>query len=166
VIIYKGSPAFAGLLFYDTNCSLMNIAIRKISVEDAPEVASLSQQLGYNLSPSETRKQILEIRNSHDNCAFVAVIDETVIGWVHAFKTIRIETTSFVEIGGLVVDENYRGKGVGKTLVNMVREWCVEQKITSLRVRCNIKRPEAHKFYLTIGFKESKEQKVFQQDAF
>jgi GNAT superfamily N-acetyltransferase len=90
--------------------------------------------------------------------------EEKIIGWIHAFKTTRIETKTFIEIGGLVVDKKYRGKGVGKSLVNKIRGWCAKQKITSLRVRCNTKRLEAHQFYLCLGFRESKEQKVFQQD--
>jgi GNAT superfamily N-acetyltransferase len=47
----------------------------------------------------------------------------------------RLETKTFIEIGGLVIDENYRGKGIGKILVSKIKEWCIEQKISSLRVR-------------------------------
>jgi N-acetylglutamate synthase-like GNAT family acetyltransferase len=139
----------------------MNITIRKISVEDAPAVSSLSQQLGYQLSPSETAGQIKEVMASSDNCAFVALSDEKIIGWIHGFKAVRMETKSFVEIGCLVVDENYRGKGMGKKLIDRIKHWCVEQDVRSLRVRCNTKRAEAHQFYLTLGFSEMKEQKIF-----
>ncbi len=47
-----------------------------------------------------------------DNCAFVAIIEGKIIGWIHAFKALRIETKPFIEIGGLVVDEIYREKKV------------------------------------------------------
>ncbi len=139
----------------------MQIAIREIALQDAEEVSSLSQQLGYQLSPSETAGQIKEVIVSSDNCAFVALSNGKIIGWIHGFKTVRIETKSFVEIGGLVVDENYRGKGVGKKLIDRIKQWCVEQEVCSLRVRCNTKRKEAHQFYLTLGFSEMKEQKIF-----
>lgn len=139
----------------------MEIVIREIVLQDAEEVSSLSKQLGYDLSAPQTASQIQEILSSPDNCAFVGLDHEKVIGWVHAFKTIRIETNTFVEIGGLVVDENYRSKGVGKKLVDRIKQWCIEQEIRSLRVRCNIKRTAAHQFYLTLGFSEMKEQKVF-----
>jgi GNAT superfamily N-acetyltransferase len=153
-----------GSIFVFIRTVNMNIAIREITTKDSEVISSLSKQLGYGLSSSETAKQVQEILDSNDNCAFVALHEEKIIGWIHAFKTVRVEAKTFIEIGGLVVDENYRGKGVGKSLVSKVRAWCAEQKITSLRVRCNSKRLEAHQFYLSLEFKESKEQKVFEQD--
>lgn len=142
----------------------MNLVIRKITTEDSEAVSSLSGQFGYPLPAPETANQIREILDSNDNCAYVALHKEKIIGWIHAFKTRRIETETFIEIGGLVVDKNFRGLGTGKALVHKIREWCTEQKITSLRVRSNTKRLKAHRFYVSLGFKESKEQKVFQQD--
>ncbi|MGN6401862.1 MAG: GNAT family N-acetyltransferase [Flavisolibacter sp.] len=62
-------------------------------------------------------------------------------------------------MGRLVVDENYRGKRVGEILINKIKERCVQQSISSLRVRYNIKRKEAHAFYLKLGFSESKDRK-------
>lgn len=138
------------------------MSIREIETQDAATVNHLSHQLGYNISLSETATQIKEVIESMDNCAFVALYEGKIIGWIHAFKTTRLETKTFVEIGGLIVDENFRGKGVGKILVNKIKDWCIEQKITSLRVRSNTKRLEAHNFYLNLGFSESKQQKVFE----
>lgn len=142
----------------------MEITIRKIHEDDATAVSLLSQQLGYVLSPFETAHQIKEIAASSDNSAFVALDEEKIIGWIHAFKTIRLKTKTFIEIGGLVIDENYRGNGVGKVLVERIKAWCIEQNITSLRVRSNVKRLDTNKFYLNIGFSESKEQKVFEME--
>lgn len=139
----------------------MDITIREIHENDAAAISQLSLQLGYTLSPFETVNQIKEIAASGDNCAFVALYNKKIIGWIHAFKAMRLETKTFIEIGGLVVYESYRGKGVGKALVERIKAWCVEQKIAALRVRSNTKRSDAHMFYLKNGFTESKEQKVF-----
>ncbi len=37
--------------------------------------------------------------------------DKNVIGWIHVFIAVRIESETFAEIGGLVVNENIRGYG-------------------------------------------------------
>jgi GNAT superfamily N-acetyltransferase len=100
---------------------------------------------------------------SKEHFVRVAVVENKIVGWIHAFKTVRIETTPFIEIGGLVVDKDFRGKGIGKKLVDVISQWCEHENISSLRVRCNIKRKEAHLFYLGIGFNETKEQKVFEK---
>src|SRR5579875_1406990 len=98
-------------------CMEMEVTLRNISVGDAKQIQLLSQQLGYNLSLSETEGQIRLVLERNDNCSFVAIADEKVVGWIHGFIAIRIETKPFVEIGGLVVEENYRGKGIGKELI-------------------------------------------------
>ena len=137
--------------------------IRPMTEKDATAVQELSRQLGYDLSPAETKEQIRLVTGHPDHEAFVAVREEGVVGWIHAFKAIRIESPPFIEIGGLVVDENFRGKGVGRELCQWVRRWAAQQGFSSLKVRSNRKRTAAHRFYENLGFRETKEQKVFEQ---
>jgi GNAT superfamily N-acetyltransferase len=140
----------------------MEVTIRNITIEDFEEVNDLSLQLGYQLSVAETREQIEKVIATESHCAFVAVSEERVIGWIHAFVALAIESKSFVEIGGLVVDEKYRSHGIGKKLIEKIKECAVSKKINTLRVRTNTKRLETHVFYLRNGFTEIKEQKIFQ----
>ena len=142
----------------------MELFIRKISIEDAATLSGLSLQLGYSLSVSETSHQVTAILLHPDHKAWVAEADGKVVGWIHAFKTLRLESLPFVEIGGLVIDKIYRGKGVGKALTKEVEKWCRAEGILTLRVRSNVKRNEAHVFYGQLGFLEDKEQKVFSKD--
>jgi GNAT superfamily N-acetyltransferase len=141
------------------------IQIRPITENDAIAITALSKQLGYSLSPEETLDNISKVLFDKDHAAFIACIDSIAVGWIHVFKAMRIESKPFIEIGGLVIDENYRKQGIGKLLVNKAREWAKEKRIDKLRVRCNRKRTEAHQFYLALGFIESKEQKVFEQEV-
>ncbi len=49
-----------------------------------------------------------------DHCLYVALADERVVGWIHGFYTLTLESGPFVAIAGLVVDENCRRSGVGR----------------------------------------------------
>lgn len=142
----------------------MEIQIKPIISEHAPAVQMLAQQLGYPLSLREIERNIMEVMSNNDHVVFVAIVDNEVVGWVHAFKAIFLESNPFVEIGGLVVDENYRGKGIGKKLIERIKQWCLEKQVSTLRVRSQVKRKEAHLFYVNNGFTEIKEQKVFQMN--
>jgi GNAT superfamily N-acetyltransferase len=137
-------------------------ALREIFIEDAAQITYLSNQLGYKINIEGTRAQIQEVISHPDHCAFVIADGEKILGWIHAFKTLRIESKPFVEIGGLVVDENYRRQGIGRKLVDHIKNWSLENNFKTVRVRCNSKRKEAHHFYVETGFKESKEQKIFE----
>jgi GNAT superfamily N-acetyltransferase len=140
----------------------MEIHIKPLLIEHAKDVQVLSKQLGYEISLDDTIANISEVLSLKNHTAFVAIENNGVVGWIHAFKTTTIESLPFIELAGLVVDEKQRGKGIGKILVEKIKAWCKEQDVSSLRVRSNVKRKEAHQFYLNNGFKEIKEQKVFQ----
>lgn len=140
----------------------MEIRVNKLTLEHAKDVQRLSGQLGYPMAIMDIESNISELITAKDHIAFVALENEKVVGWIHAFKGLFLESKPFIEIGGLVVDEEYRGKRVGKQLVQKVKEWSLEKGFEILRVRSNVKRKEAHKFYLKLDFTEIKEQKVFQ----
>jgi GNAT superfamily N-acetyltransferase len=139
----------------------MDISIRVIEAEDVTAVTILSAQLGYTSTVQQTAINISTIIDSINDIAYVATHKQQVIGWVHIFRTTRLESGTFVEIGGMVVDVNHRDKGVGKLLVEQAKQWCVENNIHRLVVRSNIKRNDAHLFYESLGFKEIKQQKIF-----
>lgn len=140
----------------------MEIQIEPITLRHAAAVQKLSQQLGYALFLNEIENNIKEVIINNDHVAFVAIANGEVTGWIHAFRAFLLESNPFIEIGGLIVDENYRSSGIGKKLVERIKQWCAEKQISTLRVRSQVKRKEAHQFYLTNGFTEIKEQKVFQ----
>jgi len=140
------------------------IEIRAISKNDAKSIARLSTELGYPSNVAQTLARIMQINKSSENCAFVAILDQIVVGWIHGFHTFRVESDSFVEIGGLIVDANFRERQIGKQLIESVKQWAKELEVKKLKVRCNTRRTESHKFYKTIGFKENKQQIAFEMD--
>jgi GNAT superfamily N-acetyltransferase len=129
------------------------VQIREISEKDAESVATLSTQLGYESDIKQTSARIKRINNSSENCAFVALVDGKLVGWIHGFYTLRIESDPFIEIGGLIVDENYRNLKIGKQLIENVNIWAKAHQVKKLKVRCNTKRTESHNFYERLGFK-------------
>lgn len=141
----------------------MQILIRRMMLSDAEAINNLSQQLGYPLSIEETLANLQKLLSSNDDCCLVAVNDSLVVGWIHAFVAHRIESHRFAEIGGLVVDESCRSKGIGTRLVKEVEQWCLQKGLFTLRVRSNAKRNEAHRFYTNLRFETAKEQTVFER---
>jgi GNAT superfamily N-acetyltransferase len=139
----------------------MEIQLRKMTMEHAQDVCRLSDQLGYPLSTTQIENNINEITTSENYAAFVALYNLQIVGWVYAFRALLIESKPFIEIGGLIVDETFRNCGIGKKLVEKIKDWALENAINEVRVRSNILRNAAHKFYLNNGFTEIKQQKVF-----
>ena len=142
----------------------MQLFIRQIIPADVQEVTNLSHQLGYPLTIDQIRQNINAILVSNDHNAYVTVQNDHVVGWIGLCHSIQLELPPYCEINGLVVDENCRGLGIGKMLIEKAKQWAREKGDDKIRLRCNVKRTEAHMFYQHLGFVETKEQKNFEVD--
>jgi GNAT superfamily N-acetyltransferase len=140
----------------------MDFLIRTALKDDADSIAGLSGQLGYPISREETLENLSIILQTSNETIFVALHEDKVIGWIGVFKTVHLASGPHCVIGGLVVHDDYHRKGVGKKLVDQALHWSRQQCQHLVRVRCNMKRKEAHGFYVQLGFTEKKEQKVFE----
>jgi len=139
----------------------MKFLTRNAEIDDSASIMELSFQLGYQSEISEVKQRLIGILKDNDNCVFVSLEGEIIVGWVHGFYSRRIESDPCVEIGGLVVDIRYRKKGIGKLLVGEITKWSSTRQCAKVRVRCNTIRNETHIFYQKMGFEIIKEQKIF-----
>jgi GNAT superfamily N-acetyltransferase len=142
----------------------MKVFIRQILPKDASPVALLCLQLGYDISTEQVVENIESVLANKDHDAYVAVHENEVIGWVGVTWIFQIESRPYCEIRGLVIDRQHRNKGIGRMLIEKARQWGKEKGNNKLRLRCNIKRTEAHLFYQHLGFKEIKVQKIFETE--
>ena len=136
--------------------------IREASIEDVTVLTDLTRQLGYPLAEKKIRENLHSILNNDNEVIFVMTENGKPIAWVHIFHAIRLESGSFCELGGLVVDKDYRNKGIGKLLIEKAIEWTKQRNVPLLRLRSNVIRHDAHRFYFRLGFHETKEQKVLE----
>ncbi|HTX78208.1 MAG TPA: GNAT family N-acetyltransferase [Longilinea sp.] len=135
--------------------------IRPANLDDAAALTALSLQLGYETNVRGVSERLSHLSAAPDQAVFVAEIDGHVIGWVHVFFACYIESERFAEIGGLVVDEHWRCKGVGAQLMHRAEAWTRENGVSLVRLRSNFIRETAHQFYSNLGYSHEKSQKVF-----
>ena len=133
--------------------------IREATASDAAALAALSTQLGYPAQPDEAVERLAALGPA--SAVLVAEENGAVLGWIHVCGVRFFQSPPFAEIGGLVVDEAARGRGVGKLLVEAAVRWAAEQGYGKLRVRSNVVREDAHRFYEREGFQRVKTQAVF-----
>jgi GNAT superfamily N-acetyltransferase len=139
----------------------MKIIIREMIEADAKGVNILSAQLGYPLSSEQILQNINAVLQSKDHTAFVAEHENEIVGWIGASQAIMIEVMPHCEINGLVIDKDHQGKGIGKLLVDRVKQWAKEKNYTRVGLHCNVKRTATHLFYERLGFTALKLQTNF-----
>jgi len=147
-----------------TSDQVASISVRAAEMKDAPSIATLCGQLGYEVSPEQVRERLGRIGRGRDSVAYVAESPkEGVIGWVHVYRRDLIETETDAEIGGLVVGEGYRRRGIGRLLLERAERWAYERGCVAMNARSNIVREDAHSFYQSIGYECVKTQKAFRR---
>lgn len=143
---------------------MLPVTLRPAATADLARIAALNGQLGYAATADSIAARLQIILASERDLLQVAVLpDGPVVGWVHAQLVQWLESPYRAEIGGLVVDEAVRRRGVGRILVDAVRLWAVTHGAMELSVRCQIHRVEAHAFYTAQGFIRTKSQHVFRR---
>ena len=140
---------------------MLSIKIREACFEDAVAIARLSAQLGYPANEIDIQKNLKTIEKTKRGNVFVACAGTTVTGWIYLFRQPELSFGEYMEVMGLVIDEQYRNKGIGAQLIDYTITICKNENIKQLILRSRVTRKEAHHFYKNLGFSEIKEQKVF-----
>ena len=146
-----------------TERDITALVIRRLTADDADAAAELSSELGYPSSPGDLRERIEEMSRTTDRVAFAAVVDDDIVGWIDAAMERHLQSPASAVIGGLVVREDTRGLGVGRRLCLEVEEWARSKSVPVVRVRSQIKREDAHRFYLRDGYRKVKTSLVFEK---
>jgi GNAT superfamily N-acetyltransferase len=145
-----------------------NIQIRAMDPNDAESVSTLIAQLGYNRSAAEVREWIERLRReTPQQAAFVACegVDQSteVVGWIEIVIEYRLQTPPFAFIGGVVVKDELRSRGIGRALCARAEAWAWEQGVDKVRLTSRSTRADAHRFYLRDGYEQIKTSLVFEK---
>ena len=129
------------------------ISIKKAEVRHAPQMAELLGQLGYPADPGEVRKKISALSNSRSDYIWLAHSQEKMVGLLAFHLTPLLHAPgSLGRITALVVDEDFRGKGIGRRLVETAEEWGWDRECTRIELTSGDQRSRAHHFYLALGY--------------
>ncbi|WP_027340695.1 GNAT family N-acetyltransferase [Halonatronum saccharophilum] len=142
----------------------MDFIVRNAEEKDLKYLAVLCEQLGYSTNFQELESRLKKILKDDEHVIYVAELaNGEIVGWIHAYIYKLFYADLMVEIGGIVVDESKRKKGIGKQLMKCVENWGVEKGCYAVSLRSNVLREKAHAFYQKIGYKNEKQQFTFRK---
>jgi GNAT superfamily N-acetyltransferase len=151
-----------------------SIIVREMQLADAAAVSELTTQLGYARSADEVAEWLARAKTERaEQAAFVATLDSElddeianeIVGWIEVSIERRLQSPPFGMIGGLVVSDRVRSRGIGRLLCHRAEQWTWEQGLDTLRVTSRITREGARRFYLRDGYREVKTSLVFEKQC-
>jgi GNAT superfamily N-acetyltransferase len=129
--------------------------IRDAAAADAAAMAALLTQLGYPSDPDAVEGRLERLRVVGDRVV-VAELDGAVVGLAHLQVTPAIERDRpAARLGALVVDEQQRGRGVGRALVEAVEAEARLRGCEVLYPTTAERRDDAHGFYERLGLEHT-----------
>lgn len=136
--------------------------VRECSSKDYIRIYELNKNaFGYEYPLSKTKDRLQEIFNRQTDKLFVACVDDFIVGYIHGSDYECTYSDALKNIMAIAVDEKYRGKGIGKALLNAIENWAKECNCIGVRLVSGFDRVGAHEFYLHCGYVLRKQQKNF-----
>ena len=138
------------------------LSIRSMSESDLPLVVDLCRQLGYETNLPDLRKRYSRLIAHPEHGLFVACAEEIrPVGWMHLREMYSLERNFVIEVAAIVVDEQCRGRGIGRKLMETAEEWGAERGFPSVILRSRETRLDAHRFYEGLGYLKAKKSYGF-----
>lgn len=136
-----------------------NDLIREATINDCAEIANLAKEIWTNNLISELEKEFNESIVSEKACIYVFEDeDKRIKGFAQCnLRYDYVEGTKSSPVGfleGIFITEEYRGKGIGKLLLNAVELWAKENGCIEFACDCGINNSTSYNFHIHHGFKE------------
>ena len=144
-----------------------NIVIRRASLEDLNIIQELNNSLfklekeNYDSTlvndwplSEEGKEYFTDLIKNH--YVIVAILDNNIVGYLAGSieeKGSYVEV-QYGEINNMIIDDKYRGYGIGKSLINNFKEYCKSNNIENIKVVASYKNRNAIEFYRKNGFEE------------
>jgi len=139
----------------------MDFILREFNLNDLEEINNLNIQLEYDFPKEKLKERVEYLINKYDAKIFVAVHNLKVIAYIHGSAGDRIYDDKLFIIHTLVVDEEYRGLGVGNKLIAKIEEWIKANNYLSVGLWSRLDRTGAHRFYEKRGYINERTQKYY-----
>ena len=133
--------------------------IRRAAVEDAPDIARLIVELGYEATVEQTEQGLRELDASGEQAVFVAVEDDATVGLLalQAVAMLHLAGASrrLARINTLVVTKAARRCGIGARLIDHAVVEARALGCAGIELTTRVDRAEAQAFYAVQGFEQT-----------
>lgn len=129
--------------------------IRRAEIKDAEIIQGLLEQLGYPMENGFVAKRLRVLSDNEEHLDVVCERENRVVGFMSLHFIPQITSdTDYAVISYLVVDEQTRSHGVGKSLEEYAVTVATERKCRRIFLHSNARRVDAHRFYLRQNYQE------------
>lgn len=104
---------------------------------------------------------LIERLQQHDSVIYVASIEDKAVGFTQLYPLwSSVSMQPMYLLNDLYVDKSYRGKGIGKALIEQAKQLCKDENNKGLAIQTAFDNP-AQNLYMRLGFKKDTDLHFF-----
>ena len=131
----------------------MSFKFKILEKESINDVVPLVEKLNnYEVSEDVLKVRFSEMINQNYECA-VVYDDEKLIGVCGLWYCTRHYSGRSVESDHVIIDDAYRGQGIGKDFFEWIYDYVSEKGFEAVELNTYVNNYQSHKFYFNEGFK-------------
>jgi ribosomal protein S18 acetylase RimI-like enzyme len=133
----------------------LSITIREADASDSARLVELITALGHPIEEVDVSRN-LETLARNGILPLVATDGDQVIGMCGISAMVTVHRPAPVgRVSVMIVDEAYRGRGIGALLMAEAETRLAEQGCKIVEVTSNMRRDRAHHFYEQLGYERT-----------
>jgi len=130
--------------------------IRDAKLTDAPALAALMCELGYETTPAEMRRRLKSILCDVRYRTLLADVDGKVCGMIGTLAHPTYEHNDpSGRILALVTLTTARRRGIGRALIASAEKAFAQKAVTRVSLETGFARKDAHQFYESLGYERN-----------
>ena len=128
--------------------------IRRAQASDAEDISNLYKELNTLSAPTVLPERIAIIANSEHTHLLVCEDGGKTIATalVCLCQDVMFDNQPFALIENVVVSADYKREGIGKSLMNYIEAFCLEQNCSKIMLQTSSKNRNACDFYTAMGY--------------
>lgn len=136
------------------------ITICNAKQTDIEGILPLLEQLGYPTTKELLEQRFVSFLSNEGYGIAIACLKDKILGFVAFSKSqLFVSDTTRIHIEGIAIDQNHRGKNIGRKLMNFVENKAKEFSPSVIDLTSGVRRAGngTHEFYKRIGYKNEGE---------
>ena len=134
----------------------MALTIRDAKLSDAPDLAVLMCELGYETKRTEMEARLDSILSNPACKTLVAIMDGCVCGMIGTITYSSYEhNDASGRILALVTSSTARRRGIGRALIATAEKNFAQRGVCRVALDTRFTREDAHKFYESLGYQRN-----------
>lgn len=130
--------------------------IREATPNDAPDIATLLDQLGYSSSPAQAAERLARVAVDPSMWVIVAEVESELAGFgaLHVQNLVERDEPG-CQVAGLVVGQRFRRRGIGELLMQALEDEARRRGVKVMVLNTAHRRADAHAFYEALGYEHT-----------